>query len=204
MKIVLATRNRGKIKEIKEILSGVEVLTLDDLPNLTMPPETGQTFRDNALSKALSIAEKTKLPALADDSGLEVDALGGRPGVFSARYAGEDATDTDNYLKLLDEMKGVAMEKRKARFRCVMALAFPDGQGAFTFDGVFEGYIASEPRGKGGFGYDPVFFVPERNKTAAELTLEEKNAISHRARALRKLKEFLKSDAWEKPDKQRF
>lgn len=199
MKIVLATRNRGKIKEIKEILSGTEVLTLDDFPNLTMPPETGQTFRENALSKALFVAEKTNLPALADDSGLEVDALGGRPGVFSARYAGKDATDEENYLKLLGEMKGVAMEKRKARFRCVMALAFPDGEGtAFTFDGVFEGYIASEPRGKDGFGYDPVFFVPERNKTAAELTLEEKNAISHRARALRKLKEFLKSGAWEK------
>ncbi len=198
MKIVLATRNAGKIKEIKQMLPATEVLTLNDFPALAMPPETGQTFRDNALLKALFIAEKTGLPALADDSGLEADALGGRPGVYSARYAGKDSTDTDNYLKLLREMKGIAMEKRKARFRCVIALAFPDRR-AFTFDGVFEGYITLEPRGAKGFGYDPVFLVPEMGKTVAELDLEEKNAISHRARALRKLKDFLESGAWKSP-----
>jgi len=200
MKIVLATRNAGKIKEIKEMLPETEVLTLDDFPKLTIPPETGETFRDNALLKALFIAEKTGLPTLADDSGLEADALGGRPGVYSARYAGADATDKENYLKLLGEMKGMAMDKRTARFRCVIALAFPDGEGrAFTFDGVFEGYIATEPRGENGFGYDPVFLMPDRNKTVAELDLEEKNAISHRARALQKLKDFLKSGAWKTP-----
>ncbi len=193
MKIVLATRNRGKIKEIKEMLPGVGVLTLDDFPGLAMPPETGRTFSENALSKAVFVAEKTGLPALADDSGLEVDALGGRPGVFSARYAGAEATDEENYLKLLGEMKGVATGERAARFRCVMALAFPDGneKRSYTFDGALEGYIASEPRGKNGFGYDPVFYVPGMGKTAAELTLEEKNAISHRALALKKLKAFL-------------
>ncbi len=195
MKIVLATSNRGKIEEIKKILSGTDILTLDDFPALRMPPETGRTFRDNALSKALFVAENTRLPALADDSGLEVDALDGRPGVFSARYAGAQATDEENYLKLLEEMKGIPVEKRKARFRCVMALAFPDedGKRAFTFDGVFEGFVFTEPRGEKGFGYDPIFFVPDRGKTVAELTLEEKNAISHRARALRKLKDFLQA-----------
>ncbi len=198
MKIALATRNRGKIIEITKILSGldIEVLTLDDFPPMEMPPEAGAAFKENAVSKARFVAEKTGLPVLADDSGLEVDSLGGRPGVLSARYAGVGATDKENYLKLLDELKGLPMEKRRARFRCVIAFAEPDpekGGRTVTFDGVFEGFIATGPKGDHGFGYDPVFLIPEKNKTAAELTLEEKNSISHRAMALNKLKDFLRS-----------
>ena len=191
MKIVLATRNRGKIREIEKLAPGVELLTLESFPGLKMPPETGLTFSENAVAKARIVAEGAGLPAIADDSGLEVDALGGRPGVFSARYAGADATDEKNYLKLLAEMKGIPMDGRSARFRCVIALAFPHGKGTFTFDGVLDGFITTEPKGENGFGYDPVFFLPEMGRTAAELTLEEKNAISHRAMALKKLRGFL-------------
>ncbi len=191
-KILLATANRGKIKEIKHILEGLdlEIVTLDDYPGLSLPPEEGATFRENALIKARGAALKTGVAVLADDSGLEVDFLGGRPGIRSARYAGAGASDKENWLKLLKELEGVPEEKRRARFRCAVALVWPDG-GEEVFEGSFEGVILGEPRGGHGFGYDPVFFVPGMGKTAAELTPNEKNSVSHRAKALEKLKNRL-------------
>ncbi|GMR04525.1 MAG: XTP/dITP diphosphatase [Thermodesulfobacteriota bacterium] len=192
MKLVLATKNRNKVRELKALLEGldVEVLTLDDFPNLIPPPEDGGTFKENALIKARWAASETGLPALADDSGLEVDFLGGRPGVFSARYAGPDADDRKNYLKLLEEMRGVEEGMRKARFKCVLAFVTPEGE-EHLFCGTLEGSIAERPSGNEGFGYDPVFLVGESKKTAAELTPAEKNAISHRSRAFKKFKEWL-------------
>jgi len=185
MKITLATKNRGKAVEIREILRGIdaELMTLEDFPQIVMPPERGDTFRENAVEKARFVAAATGTVALADDSGLEVDSLGGRPGVLSARYAGVGAADKDNVTKLLKELEGVPFEKRKARFVCVIAIAGPGVEEA-AFEGTLEGYISTRPSGRGGFGYDPVFFIPGEKKTAAELELGEKNRISHRARAL--------------------
>lgn len=193
MKITLATKNRGKAVEIREILKdiGAEVLTLDDFPEIVMPPESGETFRANAVEKARFVAEATGALALADDSGLEVEALGGRPGVRSARYAGAGATDRENFTKLLKELEGVPFEKRKARFVCVIAIAGPGVEEA-AFEGTLDGYISVEPSGREGFGYDPVFFIPGENKTAAELRPDEKNRISHRARALEKARAWLR------------
>ncbi|MBI5559822.1 MAG: XTP/dITP diphosphatase [Deltaproteobacteria bacterium] len=193
MKIVLATRNRGKIEEIKELLKGCgfEMLTLDDFPGLALPPEDMRDFKGNALKKARSVASKTGIPSLADDSGLCVDALQGGPGVHSARYAGKGATDSDNYEKLLKELKNIPPGQRTARFVCVAALATPGGREK-TFDGSLEGVIGNEPRGEYGFGYDPVFIVPGPGKTLAELSPEEKNMVSHRAKALGRLKDWLK------------
>lgn len=192
MKVVLATRNRGKAAEMARILegSGIELVTLDEYPELVLPPETGQTFAENSLDKARFVARETGLCALADDSGLEVDALGGRPGVRSARYSGEGATDRQNFEKLLAELKGAGPDKRSARFRC--ALAFVErGGGEHIFEGSFEGVIAEAPRGSGGFGYDPVFVVPEKGLTAAELAPGEKDRISHRAKAVEAFKAFI-------------
>lgn len=192
MKITLATKNRSKAAEIMEILKGVgaEVLTLDDFPQVVMPPERGATFRENAVEKARFVAEATGTLALADDSGLEVEALGGRPGVLSARYAGAGATDEENFTKLLKELEGVPFEKRKARFVCVIAVAGPGVEEA-AFEGTLEGYISVEPSGRGGFGYDPVFFIPGEKRTAAELGPGEKNRISHRAMALKIMRDRL-------------
>lgn len=194
-KLVLATRNPGKVREIRKLLegTGIAVLTLDDVPPMEMPPEEGDTFEENAVAKARFVAARTGLAALADDSGLEVDFLNGGPGVRSARYAGPEATDRENYEKLLKELEGVESGKRSARFRSVVALVTPDGAEA-CFEGAFEGVIAFTPGGRGGFGYDPVFYVPERGKTAAELTEDEKNSISHRGKALKKLKDWLVSN----------
>ncbi|HXI10473.1 MAG TPA: XTP/dITP diphosphatase [Thermodesulfobacteriota bacterium] len=191
-KILLATSNRGKIKEITHILEGLdlELVTLDDYPGLQLPPEAGSTFRENALIKARAASAEAGVAALADDSGLEVDFLGGRPGIYSARYAGAEASDRDNWLKLLKELEGVPVEKRTARFRCVVALVWTGGVEE-SFEGSLEGVIASEPKGTNGFGYDPVFFIPGTGKTAAELTPNEKNSLSHRAKALEKLKNSL-------------
>ncbi|MBI5493151.1 MAG: XTP/dITP diphosphatase [Deltaproteobacteria bacterium] len=190
LKVVIATRNRGKISEIKTILKdlSLELLSLDDFPQIKLPPEEGNTFEENALAKARYVASITDLPALADDSGLEVDALNGRPGVCSARYAGEGSTDRENYLKLLSELKGIG--DRRARFRCVIAFVDPR-KGDRTFEGVFEGVVAEAPRGHRGFGYDPVFLVPHKNRTVAELTDGEKNSISHRAGALKRFREWM-------------
>ncbi|WKZ33506.1 MAG: XTP/dITP diphosphatase [Thermodesulfobacteriota bacterium] len=192
MKLVIATRNRGKAKEIAAMLegAGVEAVSLNEYPSLALPPETGRSFRENALLKARFVAEATGLPALSDDSGLEVDALSGAPGVFSARYAGEGATDADNCAKLLAALEGVPEDKRTARFRCAVAFVEP-GNTEEVFEGEFEGKIAAEPRGRGGFGYDPVFIVPGTGLTVAELKPGEKDRISHRAMALSAFREFL-------------
>lgn len=192
MRVVLATRNAGKAKEIGRILegSGVEIISLEGFAGIELPPETGKTMEENALLKARAVAKATGLPALADDSGLEVDFLGGAPGVYSARYAGEKATDEENWKKLLRELEGVEAEKRTARFRCALALVGFD-ENEYLFDGVFEGSIAEAPRGKNGFGYDPVFIADGLGRTAAELSPDEKNRISHRAHALEALKAFL-------------
>lgn len=192
MKLIVATKNKGKVSEIGKILEGlgVELLSLDDFPDIVMPEETGATFEANALIKARAIASATGFPALADDSGLEVDALGGRPGVYSARYAGTDATDEENYLKLLEELVGVPESERTARFHCAVAFVSSDGASA-VFHGTFEGQIARRPSGTGGFGYDPVFYIPSEARTSAELSPEEKNRISHRAKALEGFKVYL-------------
>lgn len=194
MKIVIATKNRGKAREIAAILKGfsVDIVTLEEYPSIVMPPETGETFTENALAKARAVASATGLPALADDSGLEVYALNGRPGVRSARYAGERATDRENYELLLKEMKGVPSGKRGARFWCALAYVEPGNEEA-VFEGSFEGIISEGPRGTGGFGYDPVFIVPDRGVTVAELAPGEKDRISHRAKALSMFRDFFEA-----------
>ena len=193
-KILLATSNRKKVEEFRAMFEdiGMEVFSLADFAGLVLPPEEGRTFTGNALVKARCAAASAGIPALADDSGLVVDALGGAPGVFSARYAGEGATDEENVQKLLVEMKDVKEEARTARFVCVLAYVEPHGIEK-TFTGTLEGRIATRPAGRGGFGYDPVFFIPEKGRTAAELSMEEKNAISHRGRALGKFRQWLAS-----------
>ena len=190
--IMLATRNAGKIREIREILSDLGAALLDwrDAAPFPEPEESGGTFLENALLKAKAVFEATGYPALADDSGLEVDALGGAPGIRSARYGGPGLTDADRSRKLLDELAAVGDERRGARFHCVAALypaPLARDRGLWT-EGFLYGRIAREPRGENGFGYDPVFFVPERGKTVAEMAEVEKNAISHRYRALVEMK----------------
>ena len=186
MRLLVATRNAGKKREYERLLEGLslELVTLDDLGIDLEVAETGDTFAANALLKAAGYAEASGLPTLADDSGLEVDALGGAPGVRSARYADEagGASDEDRYRLLLANLQGVPEEERTARFRCVIAVSWPDG-GVDTAVGAVEGRIAEAPRGAHGFGYDPVFYLPEFGRTMAELGPEVKNRISHRARA---------------------
>lgn len=181
--IVLATGNKNKVKEIKEVLKDapVEIKCLADYPPLPSVVEDKETFEENAYKKALHYAKILGLPCLADDSGLEVDALGGRPGVLSARYAGENATDPQKCAKLLQEMAGKT--DRKARFQCVLSLATPGGP-ALTWEGSCEGEILEERRGESGFGYDPVFYYAPLHKTFAELSMAEKNVVSHRGRAM--------------------
>ena len=190
--ILLATRNRDKFKEIKEILgeNEWELLSLENFPETVDVIEDGKTFSENALKKARAAFKVTGIPALADDSGLEVDYLNGAPGVFSSRFAGENASYRDNNEKLLYLMKNVPWEKRKAKFRCVVALV--DNEGEKWVEGVCDGIILPEYRGEDGFGYDPLFFIPEKNKTFAEMTTEEKNKISHRGKAFRKMAELLR------------
>jgi XTP/dITP diphosphohydrolase len=195
--LVMATRNTGKVREMAELLRDLEVrlLSLADFPEIGDIPEKGVTFAENALAKAKTVAQLTGLPALADDSGLEVKALKGAPGVYSARYA-QDRTgerppkDADNWQKLLDELQEVPHNQRQARFVCEIALSFPDGR-LITTRGELAGVIAIAPRGTWGFGYDPVFYVPEYQAMVAELDLTTKNRISHRGEALQKLKEIL-------------
>jgi XTP/dITP diphosphohydrolase len=195
MKLVLATKNKNKIDEIKALTRDipVEILTLEDFPALVLPPEEARSFIENALEKARFVARSTGLTALADDSGLEVAGLGGCPGVRSSRYAGEGATDKENNEKLLRELSGVGAERRKARFICIIALVEPSGH-EVSFEGTCEGVIGTEPRGGYGFGYDPLFIVDEVGKTMAELPPEEKNKLSHRARAIERLKEWLQKN----------
>jgi XTP/dITP diphosphohydrolase len=190
--VVIATRNPGKFREIKAILSSLPLkfFSLEDFPDMPEVVEDGATFSENAGKKARTIADFTGRPAIADDSGLAVDALQGRPGVFSSRYAGEKATDRKRCQKLLEEMASIPQGKRQARFMCTMAVALPGGR-MEVVEGECRGWITSAPRGKRGFGYDPIFFVPQFGKTMAELEPEEKNRISHRGRALEKLKAIL-------------
>lgn len=192
IKIVLATRNEGKIREIKKILEDlpVAVVSLAEFPPFPEVEEPHDTYLENAREKARAVARHCGTWALADDSGLEVEALGGRPGVLSARYAGENVTYADNNQKLLKELDGIPPYKRKAVFRCCMVLKHPDGRECSS-EGELWGTITMKPRGEGGFGYDPVFEIPTSYKTLAELSLEEKNRISHRTRALRKMKEHI-------------
>mgnify|MGYP003563642290 CR=1 FL=1 len=194
--LVLATRNQGKTNEIKGLLKGypVEICNLDDFGPIPPIEEDGQTFEENAYKKASLTARYLGLPALADDSGLVVDALGGAPGVFSARYAGANATDEERCRKLLRELS--AHKDRKAHFACVISVAVPTGP-ALTYEASCHGTIAEAPAGSNGFGYDPVFFYPDLGRTFAQLSMEEKGRISHRGKALRELRdEFDKVSAW--------
>ncbi|MEW6218964.1 MAG: XTP/dITP diphosphatase [Thermodesulfobacteriota bacterium] len=188
--IALATRNEGKIRELTELVAGfpVEIRSLRDFGPIPEAKEDGATFDDNAYQKALFTAKVLGIPAMADDSGLVVPALDGAPGVYSARYAGEQASDADNIRKLLAAMEGKS--DRRAAFECVVSIAVPSGP-ALTYEGRCEGEITLAPRGKDGFGYDPVFFYPPLGKTFAELTLEEKNAVSHRGQALAQVRQEL-------------
>lgn len=192
MRLLVATHNRGKAAEFAELLRElpVELVSLADLGLDLVVDETGSTFAENALLKARAFAEATGLVTMADDSGLEVDALGGAPGVYSARYGGAGASDGERSIRLLDALADVCKPKRTARFRCVIALAWPDGRRALT-EGTIEGEIAFSPRGAHGFGYDPVFYLPERCCTMAELPPETKNKISHRAVAARAMAALL-------------
>ncbi|MBD3317580.1 MAG: XTP/dITP diphosphatase [Chitinivibrionales bacterium] len=188
--IIIATSNEGKVREIRQICADLTVAptSLKDhwrpVPDI---PETGETFLENARIKAEWVWERRATWVLADDSGLEIDSLGGKPGVWSSRYAGEHAHDRENIAKVLEELKGVPPEKRTARFKCVMVLLSPSGE-ASTAEGVCEGRILSEPRGEGGFGYDPIFVPEGYTGSFAELDADTKNGISHRGRALESLK----------------
>ena len=184
-RLLVDTHNKGKVREYADILGdmGVAWLTLDEAGVASDVAETEDTFRGNAVLKATAYAQQTGLLTLADDSGLEVDALDGRPGVLSARYGGPGLSAVDRYQRLLGELRDVPAEKRTARFHCVAALAAPDGALLATADGVCEGVIALGPSGDGGFGYDPVFFLPQYGQTMAQLDAGETNRISHRGRA---------------------
>lgn len=192
MDIVVATNNKGKLAEIKKILSDHNVMSQGDVGAYEDVEETGTTYEENALLKAKTVRKYTDKIIIADDSGLEVDALGGEPGLYSARYAGDGTTPDQGMEKLLKNLEGVEPEKRSAHFvSCITAL-MPDGT-VHTFTGICEGFITSEKRGNGGFGFDPIFWTPEFNKTFSEITDEEKNSISHRYKALSSLRNFLDS-----------
>ncbi len=185
-KLLLATNNQAKVREYKSLLRNLpfELITLTEEGITTVVDEVGESLEENARLKARALATESQLLALADDSGLEVDALGGEPGRLSARYAGEGASDRDRVSYLLSRLKDVPWQKRSARFRCVIAVATPGGEVEFC-SGECQGVITFEPRGEEGFGYDPVFYLPELDKTMAELSLETKNQVSHRGQAAR-------------------
>ena len=196
--LVLATRNRHKVIELVALLRdlGITIRSLDEFPDAPDVVEDGATCEANAIKKARAIAEFTGLPAVADDTGLEVDALGGRPGVYAARYAGEGATYEDNCRKLLRELTGVPRERRTARFLTVAAIALPS-DGVRVAQGMLDGVIAEEASGALGFGYDPVFLIPELGKTLAQLSADQKNMISHRAKAFNQAKSLLQEMTFE-------
>ena len=191
--LLLGTQNEGKLRELKQLLAGLpfQLYTLSDFPNIESVPETGKSFSENACLKAAGYASQTNLLTLADDSGLEVDALGGGPGILSARYAGDGANDADRATRLLTELSNVPVEKRSARFVSAVAIANTKGQIVNVSVGVCDGRIDFAPSGSGGFGYDPVFVPSGYEKTFGELKPEIKNQISHRARALLAAREFL-------------
>lgn len=200
MHLLIATHNEGKKREFADMFAGLDVtlLSLDDVGITTTIAENGATYLENALSKAAGYARLSQILTLADDSGLEVDFLHGEPGVYSARYGGE-LSDAARCELLLSKLAGVPCPKRTARFRCVLALCWPDGRQAWT-EGSCEGYITTEPRGSNGFGYDPIFWVCEAGMTMAELPADEKNRISHRAQAARKMRELLAALTPASPD----
>lgn len=193
--IIFATKNKGKIREINAILADmdVNVVSMEDAGIHIDVIEDGTTFEENAMKKAVEIMEASGKITLADDSGLEIDYLEKAPGVYSARFLGEDTPYPEKFKVIFQKMKGVPEEKRTARFVSCIAAAFPDGRRLMSYDTV-EGRIAEEARGENGFGYDPIFYVPEKGKHMAELSAEEKNAISHRGKALRKMKDLLKKE----------
>jgi XTP/dITP diphosphohydrolase len=190
MKFVIATRNHGKIKEIKALLGRMPYTFLDKFKDLPPIEETGSTYQENATIKAVETSLRLQMPALAEDSGIEVDALCGRPGVYSARYSGQG--DEANNQKLLEELRDVPDEKRTCRYRCVAVFASGDNV-LYISEGTCEGVVLREYRGKGGFGYDPLIYIPAQKKTMAELTMAQKNRISHRAVALKKMKAHLEA-----------
>lgn len=192
-KLLIASENKNKVRELQELLAGEgwQILSLSDFPDLELPPETGKTFAENAMIKALAAAEKSGLLTMADDSGLAVDCLDGAPGVYSARYAGPDKDDKANTEKLLALLQDVPQEKRKATFHAAIALATPEGEAVYI-EQTCNGEIARSESGSNGFGYDPVFYLSKMGRTMAELSAEEKNAVSHRGKALRKILPLLK------------
>lgn len=194
-KIIFATGNQGKMKEIKAVFSDFdgEILSMKEAGIDCSIEENGQTFEENALIKAKAIHEHTDAIVLADDSGLEVDYLGKEPGVHSARYLGEETPYTIKNQKIMDRLEGVPKEERTARFVCAIAAVLPDGT-SYVVRETIEGYIGYEERGENGFGYDPIFMVSEYEKTTAELTMEEKNKISHRGKALKAMRELLRGE----------
>jgi XTP/dITP diphosphohydrolase len=187
VRVVLASGNQGKLREMAGLLAPLDFqLVSQSELGIETPPETGQTFAENALLKARHAAAQANLPAIADDSGIEVDALGGRPGIYSARYAGEDASDADNLQKMLRELRDVPSHLRTARYQCVIAFVVETADpNPILARGTWEGNLIAEPRGSGGFGYDPIFVPRDMERTAAELDPAEKNAMSHRGQALR-------------------
>ncbi|CAB5556444.1 XTP/dITP diphosphatase [Providencia hangzhouensis] len=194
-KVVLATGNPGKVNELADLLRdfGMDIVAQTSL-GVESAEETGLTFIENAILKARHAAAQTGLPAIADDSGISVDALGGAPGIYSARYAGEDATDEQNLIKLLEAMKNVPDDQRQAQFNCVLVyLRHAEDPTPLVFHGRWHGVITHERKGQGGFGYDPIFYVPELGCTSAELTKAEKQAVSHRGRALTMMLDVLKN-----------
>lgn len=197
MDLLLATRNAHKTREFHELLGrAFDVIDLSSFPEIATPEETGRTFEENAILKAIAASKQLPSLVIADDSGLEVDALGGAPGIFSARYAGENASDAENIKKMLRELRkrNVATEKRSARFRCAIALA-QEGKVLGVFEGVVEGKIVDPPRGSGGFGYDPIFEPKGFDQTFAQMTPESKKQISHRGQAIAALREGLRDIA---------
>ena len=190
--ICLSTNNKGKLKEYRELLSplGYVVYTPADLNIDLEVEETGSTYRENSYLKALALSKLVSFPVIADDSGLEIDALNGEPGIYSSRYLGEDTSYVKKNSVILERLKDVPEEKRSARFVCAVAAAFPDGQ-TKVIRGTMEGIIGYEIKGENGFGYDPIFYLPQYGKYSAELSSDEKNAISHRGEALRRIREVL-------------
>jgi len=201
VRVILATRNAGKVTEVAAIVGeAAEVAGLDALPGIELPPEVGDTYEKNALSKARAVAGQAGILALADDSGLEVDALGGRPGVRSSRYAGPSCDPAANNEKLSREIEGVPAGERGARFVCVAALVAADGRERLA-RGEVEGTITTAPRGEGGFGYDPLFVPAGHERTFAEMSPHEKNLISHRARAFREIVKYVREFAARGPER---
>ena len=191
MKLIIATHNNDKEKELKSVLDDfpVEVMSLDQFPEIGEIEETGSTLYENAKLKAVTVNKITNMPCLGDDTGLEVDALSGAPGVYSSRYAGENVSYEDNVMKLLRELRSTPSDKRTARFRTI--IFYTDGDRELYTQGEIQGVITENPRGTNGFGYDPVFYIPEVKKTMAELTSAEKNILSHRGQAMRKFRKLL-------------